>query len=67
VQRIGQVYEVRQALDGLAVRLAAERRARLPETVFLVGRAAFASGSIAAMIEADLGFHMALYQARATP
>lgn len=67
VERIGQVYEVRQALDGLAVRLAAQRHAQLPEAVFSQGRKAFASGDIAAMIEADMAFHMALYDASGNP
>lgn len=67
VQRIGQVYVVRQALEGLAVRLAAQRRAPLPEAVFSNGRAAFASGDIGAMIDADMAFHMALYEASGNP
>ncbi|MDD0810618.1 GntR family transcriptional regulator [Curvibacter sp. RS43] len=67
VQRIGQVYDVRQALDGLAVRLAAERRAPLPDAVFSKGREAFASGDIGAMIDADMAFHMAVYEASGNP
>lgn len=67
VQRVTQAYEVRQALDGLAAGLAAQRRAILPQVLFETGRAAVASGSIPAMIEADWAFHMALYEASGNP
>lgn len=64
---IAQVYEVRGALDALAVRLAAERRTRLDPVLFTRGRAAVARGDIKAMIDADLAFHSALYQASQNP
>lgn len=67
VQRVAQAYEVRQALDGLAAGLAAQRRATLPQALFETGRAAVASRSIPAMIEADWAFHMALYEASGNP
>jgi len=64
---IAQVYEVRGALDTLAVRRAAERRTRLDPALFKRGRAAVARGDIKAMIDADLAFHSALYQAAQNP
>lgn len=62
-----QVYEVRGALDILAVRRAAERRTRLEPSLFTRGRRAVARGDIKAMIDADLAFHRALYQAAGNP
>lgn len=64
---IAQVYEVRGALDALAVRLAAERRTRIDPALIQRGRSAVAAGDIKAMIDADLAFHCALYQASANP
>lgn len=64
---ITQVYEVRGALDALAVRLAAGRRTRLSPALFARGRAAVAHDNIKAMIDADLAFHRALYQAAQNP
>jgi DNA-binding GntR family transcriptional regulator len=64
---IAQVYEVRGALDTLAARLAAERRASMDPALIEQGRAAVHTGDIKAMIDADLAFHRALYQASANP
>lgn len=64
---IAQVYEVRGALDTLAARLAAERRAHLDPALIEQGRQAVDAGDIKAMIDADLAFHRALYQASANP
>ncbi len=64
---IAQVYEVRGALDTLAARLAAERRAHLDPALIEQGRRAVEAGDIKAMIDADLAFHRALYQASANP
>ena len=64
---IAQVYEVRGALDTLAARLAAERRTRIDPALIERGRAAVEAGDIKAMIDADLAFHRALYQASANP
>jgi len=66
-QWLAQVYEVRGALDALAVRRAAERRTQLDPTLVTRGREAVASGDIKAMIDADLAFHRALYQAAGNP
>jgi len=66
-QWIGQVYEVRGALDALAVRLAAQRRTTLDPALLAKGRAAVKRGDIKAMIDADLAFHTALYRAAQNP
>lgn len=62
-----QVYEVRGALDTLAVRRAAERRTQLDPALFARGRDAVARGDVKAMIDADLAFHQALYRAAGNP
>ena len=61
--RIGQLYQVRGALDGLAARLAAERRADIPAALISAGREAAAGDDVRAMIEADIAFHRAIYDA----
>ena len=50
---IERVYQVRGALDALAARRAAERRAVLAPALVTAGRAAADSGDIAAMIDAS--------------
>ncbi|MBE0586696.1 MAG: GntR family transcriptional regulator, partial [Hydrogenophaga sp.] len=64
---IAQVYEVRGALDVLAARRAAERRTRIDPAVLERGREAVRRADIQAMIDADLAFHRALYQAAGNP
>jgi DNA-binding GntR family transcriptional regulator len=64
---IAQVYEVRGALDSLAVRLAAQRRTTIDPALIAEGREAVARGDIKAMIDADLAFHTALYRASQNP
>ena len=64
---IAQVYQVRCSLDALAVRLAAERGARLDADVMRQGRLAEKSHDVQAMIQADLAFHRAIYQASGNP
>lgn len=58
-----QIYQVRGALDALAARLAAERRASLPAALLRDGRAAVRGRDVQTMIDADLAFHRALYTA----
>ena len=65
--RIGQLYQVRGALDALAARLAAERRADIPASLVAAGRRAAAGGDVRAMIEADTAFHRAIYEASGNP
>lgn len=64
---IVQVYQVRGALDALAARLAARRGGALDPKLIDRGRKAAAGRSIAAMIEADLAFHRAIYAASGNP
>ena len=64
---IAQVYEVRGALDALAARLAAERRAVLDPKLVETGRRAARGKNIQAMIEADMAFHNAVYAASGNP
>ena len=64
---IAQVYEVRGALDALAARLAAGRRAVLDPKLVDTGRRAARGRDIPAMIEADIAFHQAIYAASGNP
>lgn len=66
-ERIAQVYEVRGALDGLAARLAAGRRATLDPALVDAGRQAARGKDIRAMIDADIAFHNAIYDASGNP
>jgi DNA-binding GntR family transcriptional regulator len=67
VQAIRHIYQVRGALDALAARLAAQRRFRMDPQLLEAGRAAARGDNVAAMIEADLDFHRALYEAAGNP
>ena len=64
---LAHLYEVRGALDALAARLAAERRAVLDPALIAAGRRAAAGSDIRAMIDADLAFHRAIYEASGNP
>jgi len=64
---IAQVYQVRGSLDALAARLAAERHATLDPAVMQQGRQAEQTRDVQAMIQADLAFHRAIYQASGNP
>ena len=66
-QWIRNVYQVRGALDALAARLAAQRRFTLAPALLQAGRRAARGANVAAMIEADLAFHVALYRAAGNP
>lgn len=65
--RIGHLYQVRGALEALAARLAAERRARIPQSLIDAGRKAAAGTDVNALIEADMAFHRAIYEASGNP
>ena len=67
VDWIAQVYQVRGSLDALAVRLAAERRAQLDPELMRQGRWVHQTRDVQAMIQADLAFHRAIYQASGNP
>jgi DNA-binding GntR family transcriptional regulator len=64
---IAQVYQVRGSLDALAARLAAGRHATLDPAVMQQGRQAEQTRDVQAMIQADLAFHRAIYQASGNP
>ncbi len=64
---IGRVYEVRGALDALAARLAAGRRAVIDPRLVEHGRRVARGRHIKAMIEADIAFHNAIYAASGNP
>ena len=64
---IAKVYQVRGSLDALAVRLAAERGATLDPVIFEQGRQAESGQDVKAMVDADLAFHRAIYQASENP
>jgi DNA-binding GntR family transcriptional regulator len=64
-------YEIRGALETLAVRRACERasqqtRARLQDRI-AIGRRAVLSGDVTAMMDADWSFHEAIYRASGNP
>ena len=65
--RIGQLYQVRGALDALAAQLAAERRAEIPADLIITGRQAAAGSDVRAMIDADTAFHRSIYAASGNP
>lgn len=58
-----QVYQIRGALDALAARLAAARRTQIDPRLIENGRKAARGRNVKAMIEADLAFHNAIYDA----
>jgi DNA-binding GntR family transcriptional regulator len=68
---IAQLYEVRAALDGAACRGAARRNAAAARArgraLLAEGRAAVRSGSVGAMIAADMAFHQFLYALSGNP
>ena len=64
---IAKVYEVRGALDALGARLAAGRHAVIDPRLIEHGRRATRGRQINAMIEADMAFHNAIYDASGNP
>lgn len=62
-----QVYQVRGALDRLAAQSAARLCFALDEALLVQGRQAARGHDIAAMIDADLAFHNAIYRASGNP
>ena len=67
VHWIAQVYQVRGSLDALAVRLATEQGAKIDPEVMQQGRKVHQTRDVQAMIQADLAFHRAIYQASGNP
>lgn len=62
-----KIYEVRGALDALAAKLAAARGFRVDPKLIENGRKAAKSGDVKAMIDADIAFHRAIYDAADNP
>lgn len=62
-----KVYQVRGALDALAARLAAAQRFRIDPRLMEQGRKAARGKNIKSMIDADMAFHNAIYQASGNP
>ncbi len=71
VDKAHNLYVVRGALDGAAARLAAKRYApelaRRGRSLLEVGRRAAASGHVPTAIEADIDFHLFIYEASGNP
>jgi DNA-binding GntR family transcriptional regulator len=66
-QTIGHVYKIRGVLDELAAGLAAERPARIDPELIRRGREIATGDDVRAMIDADMAFHRAVYQASGNP
>jgi DNA-binding GntR family transcriptional regulator len=64
---LANVYQVRSALDGLAARLASANRFQMDSDLIAAGRKAARGDNIKAMMDADMAFHMAIYQAANNP
>ncbi len=64
---IAHAYQVRAALDSLAARLAALRRAKIDPRLIEIGRKAARGKNVKAMIDADIAFHDAIYRASGNP
>jgi DNA-binding GntR family transcriptional regulator len=63
----GQLYQVRGALDALAAKLAAERGAVIDSALIKRGRLVSKGKDVKAMIDADIAFHQAIYEASGNP
>jgi DNA-binding GntR family transcriptional regulator len=70
-QQARNLYTVRAALDGAAARLAAERYtpevAKRGRALLAVGQRAAARGNVRAAIDADIDFHLFIYEASGNP
>ncbi|MGF6408494.1 GntR family transcriptional regulator [Paraburkholderia sp. MM5482-R1] len=67
VRWLGNLYEIRGALDGLAAKLAAQKRSNLDAGLIRRGRESSVAGNVRAMIDADMEFHFAIYAASGNP
>lgn len=64
---LGQVYQIRCALDALGARLAAQAHAVIDPELIRQGRLATRSQDVKAMMAADAAFHNAIYAASGNP
>jgi len=71
MQQVRNLYVVRSALDGAAARLAAANYTphlmQRGRQLLDVGRRAVASGHVPSVIEADIDFHLFIYEASGNP
>jgi DNA-binding GntR family transcriptional regulator len=71
VQQVRNLYAVRGALDGAAARLAAAnytpQHAQRGRRLLEAGRRAVAGGHVPSVIEADIDFHLFIYDASGNP
>jgi len=66
-KRISHLYQIRGALDGLAAKLAAQRSQKISYHLIEHGRQVSVGQNVNAMIEADMAFHRAIYEASGNP
>jgi DNA-binding GntR family transcriptional regulator len=67
IEWIDKLYEVRGALDSLAAKLAANKKCVLDPALIKHGRAVAEKGDVRALIDADIAFHSAIYEASENP
>jgi len=67
VESISNLYLIRGALDSLAARMAAERKFAMDPKIIEDGRRTAMGKDVKAMIEADVVFHRAIYEASGNP
>ena len=71
LEHVRDMYDMRAVIEGLAFRKAAERNAKEAKArgpaLIRAGRKAVASGSVAAMIAADMAFHDFVYELSRNP
>ena len=64
---IRNLYLIRGALDNLAAKMAAEQKFQMDPALIKRGRKASQGKDIKAMIDADMAFHTAIYEASGNP
>ena len=67
IEWIDKLYEVRSALDSLAAKLAAQKKCIIDPALIKRGRAVSDKGDVRALIDADIAFHSAIYEASENP
>jgi DNA-binding GntR family transcriptional regulator len=67
IEWIDKLYEVRGALDSLAAKLAAQKKCVIDPQLIKHGRTVSEKGDVNALIDADIAFHSAIYDASENP
>ncbi len=67
IDDISNLYLIRGALDNLAAKMSAERQFRLDPSLIKRGREVSLGKNIKEMIDADMAFHTAIYEASGNP